>query len=75
MFPFPVSNLIRSLTHSLTHSLTGAVDAARPDPLVVVFGPHDAVQDLLLLLAVVNLLPFATRQVNVVVVTPERITL
>ena len=39
-----------------TDSLTGAVEAAGPDALVVVVGRHDAVQDLLLLLAVVDLL-------------------
>ena len=57
------------------HSLTGAVEAAGPDALVVVVGRHDAVQDLLLLLAVVDLLLFATRPVNVVVVAPESIAL
>ena len=45
--------------------LTGAVDAAGPYPLVVVVGPHDAVEDLLLLLAVVDLL-LRARTVTVV---------
>ena len=52
------------------HSLTGAVEAAGPDALVVVVGRHDAVQDLLLLLAVVDLL-LGARAVTVVEHAPE----
>lgn len=54
--------------------LTSAVDAAGPDPLVVVFGPHDAVQDLLLLLAVVDLLVLPARPVTVVEHAPASAT-
>ena len=46
--------------------LTGAVEAAGPDPLVVVVWRHDAVEDLLLLLAVVDLLRLRSRPVSVV---------